>query len=581
MLEQHPDVLARRQVADDERERACRRGPGTGPGSVSTRLRLRPFGATTVFVVPGRVRGRAAGRGWPGSRPSGRSPRRASVQYWRGRNSRFGERRLVRAGDRHDVVDGQDRRDRRPGDEVLRAVDDLRAGLHEPRTARVALPERDRRAGRASGTASIACEAVARQPCERDRRPTRAPRRRGARRRAGRAPRRARSCSARSRPDGRSCRPGRRREGAGSRQRHGSCMCRSTLGRSDAHPDGLQPLASGGRRWRRAVRVGARGPAARRGPRGAGAHPRGRGTGRRRHGEAVAVPDPGDPDPARPPAPALPRGRRLQPARRGARSTRCSTTLRPDVVHTHAVQGLSSVALDPARRSTGSRTCTRSTTTGCCASATRWCTVTAGPARPRCRSCTRHLVDPQRGDPPIAARRRARGLAGDRVGARAARRGSRARLRVLYNPVEVVAGDRAHATGRRPAADVRLSSAGSAWTRASARCSTRSPAPALPDARLVVAGRGPLEPEVRAAGPSVDRGRLGRPGPQGGAARRPRLPRGAVAVEGPGAGRGERGPGAGHPGHRRRDRRHPRADRARVPAAPVPARPTPARSPIG
>ena len=124
------------------------------PGSVSSRLRLRPFGATTVFGSQAGSRSRRRSRvaSLAATRPVASS---SDVRYWRGRKQPLRERRLVRPGDRHHVVDGEDRRERGPGDEVLRPVDDLRAGLREARPARVALPERDRRAGR--GRARRAC----------------------------------------------------------------------------------------------------------------------------------------------------------------------------------------------------------------------------------------------------------------------------------------------------------------------------------------------------------------------------------------------------------------------------------------
>ena len=51
---------------------------------------------------------------------------------------------------------------------------------------------------------------------------------------------------------------------------------------------------------------------------------------------------------------------------------RALAEFRPDVVHSHAVQGMSAAVLDPGRATRASRTCTRCTTTGCSASATRW-----------------------------------------------------------------------------------------------------------------------------------------------------------------------------------------------------------------
>ena len=171
------------------------------------------------------------------------------------------------------------------------------------------------------------------------------------RRRRGARARRARPCTARSRPAGRSCRRrGRRREAAETphprplsapavMSRH-----RGSLGRSDAHSDGLQPLASGGRRRRRAVRPPSRRGCRRRGPRGPRPHARRRGPDVVHAVEPWPYPIRTAPtQPARRRA-ALPRARPLQPApRRGL--DHVLDELAPDVVHTHAVQGLSSVAL--------------------------------------------------------------------------------------------------------------------------------------------------------------------------------------------------------------------------------------------
>ena len=149
---------------------------------------------------------------------------------------------------------------------------------------------------------------------------------------------------------------------------------------------------------------------------------------------------------------------------------------------------------------------------------------------------------------------------------------TQSRMRVLYNPVEIVAGSRV--TPRGAAVHSRsASSGGSGSTRASARCSRRSRRGAwvTRSSWSRVGARSKRTCARAGPGPSIAAGWVDQDRKDG-AARRGGLPGGAVAVEGPGAGRAERGAGPGHPGHRRRDRWHPGAHRARVPAAPVPAR---------
>ena len=234
-----------------------------------------------------------------------------------------------------------------------------------------------------------------------------------------------------------------------------------------------------------------------------------------------------------------------------ARATldRVLAEFRPDVVHTHVVQGLSSVALTRPESPRASRTSTRCTTTGCCASATRWCTATVSACETRCRSCRRSRgirnEAIQRSPPDVV-------LAVSQAIAREHEElpWTADRLRVLYNPVSIVARDRAAAARRRLAADVRLPRP----ARRDKGIATLLDAFAradLADAPLVVAGRGDLEDAVRAA------------------ARR-RVRAGWVSadekeallddvdclvvpsrVEGPGAARGERGAGPRHPGDRR------------------------------
>ena len=347
-----PDVeqQVRRSCAARGRRRrartACPPSPATGSGAASMQVAAQPVRRDHGLRVPRRVELAQAvtGRLARGDEPVGLVERRPVLAR---EEQALRQRRLVRPGDRHQVVDGEHGRQRDARDEVLRAVHDLRAGPLELGVRSRTAPRARSRAGPRSGTMSMRVEVLAGQPLHERPRRRRVRQRSGGRRRAVRAPRRARSCSARSRPGDRPCRRGRRRAAARSRHRPRLVhVAHRSLSRSDAHPDGLQPLASGGRRWRRAVRVRPRGAPARRGPRGRRAHPRGR-RARTSCGtvDAVAVPDPGRRRPSRPGA-GCSSTRSTSTTRAPARrSTRCSTTLRPDVVHTHAVQGLSSVAL--------------------------------------------------------------------------------------------------------------------------------------------------------------------------------------------------------------------------------------------
>ncbi len=174
--------------------------------------------------------------------------------------------------------------------------------------------------------------------------------------------------------------------------------------------------------------------------------------------------------------------------------------LAPDVVHTHAVQGLSSLALTrPARRGVAHVHTLHDYWLLC----QRNSMVHRDGRRcePRCRSCVGiswlRNESVGRAPPEVV-------LAVSQAIAREHEQLSWIvpRLRVVYNPVEVVAGSRAAPrSGGRPLTFGYLGRLGpdkgvgtllDAFARA-----------AIPGARLVVAGRGPLEAEVRAAGPPV------------------------------------------------------------------------------
>ena len=175
--------------------------------------------------------------------------------------------------------------------------------------------------------------------------------------------------------------------------------------------------------------------------------------------------------------------------------------LAPDVVHTHAVQGLSSVALTrPSRRGVAHVHTLHDYWLLCQRNSMvhrdgRACET-------RCRSCAG--ISWIRNE---AVRRSLPGvvLAVSQAIANEHRQALpwiAERLRVLYNPVEIVAGRRTLPRGDgqpltfgflgRLGIDKGVGTLLEAFARAD-----------LPNARLVVAGRGPLEPDVLRAGPPV------------------------------------------------------------------------------
>ncbi len=174
--------------------------------------------------------------------------------------------------------------------------------------------------------------------------------------------------------------------------------------------------------------------------------------------------------------------------------------LRPDVVHTNAVQGMSSVALtQPGKHGIAHvhtlhdywLLCQRNSMVH----------RDGRPCETRCRSCLGiSWIRNQavRRHPPGVVLAVSQAIANEHeqlgwVGPR---------MRVLYNPVEIVAGNRTTPRGStsrltfgflgRLGIDKGVGTMLEAFERA-----------ALPNARLVVAGRGPLEADVRSAGPSV------------------------------------------------------------------------------
>ena len=269
-------------------------------------------------------------------------------------------------------------------------------------------------------------------------------------------------------------------------------------------------------------------------------------------GRALAVPDP---------------GRRRRSPRRGGccstrstcttrgragPSTRCSTSCRPDVVHTNVVQGLSSVALTrPVRHGIAHvhtlhdywLLCQRNSMVH--RDGRRRATRGAGRASASRGSATRRCA----GRPPgvvlavsQAIAREHEQLALGRGPAAGALQPGRDRRR----------SERSTPRGDGHAADVRVPRPARRRQGRAHACSTRSPRRRWPTAgsssRAAVRSRPRCRPPGRRSSPRAGSTQDA----QGGAARRPRLPRGPVAVEGPGAGRGQRGPRAGDPGDRRR-----------------------------
>jgi glycosyltransferase involved in cell wall biosynthesis len=174
--------------------------------------------------------------------------------------------------------------------------------------------------------------------------------------------------------------------------------------------------------------------------------------------------------------------------------------LRPDVVHTNAVQGMSSVALTrPSRHGIAHvhtlhdywLLCQRNSMVH----------RDGRPCETRCRSClgiSWIRNEAIRRAPPGVVLAVSRAIAHEHEQLP----WIASRMRVLYNPVEIVAGNRSTPRGAGPrltfgflgrlGVDKGVGTMLEAFARA-----------ALPDARLVVAGRGPLEADVRAAGPAV------------------------------------------------------------------------------
>ncbi|MGZ4689811.1 MAG: glycosyltransferase family 4 protein [Acidimicrobiia bacterium] len=174
--------------------------------------------------------------------------------------------------------------------------------------------------------------------------------------------------------------------------------------------------------------------------------------------------------------------------------------LAPDVVHTHAVQGLSSVALTrPSRRGVAHVHTLHDYWLLCQRNSMvhrdgRACET-------RCRSCTGISWirnEAVRRSPPGVVLAVSQAIANEHDQLR----WLESRMRVLYNPVEIVSGARTipRGDGRpltfgflgRLAVDKGVGTLLEAFARAD-----------LADARLVVAGRGPLESEVRGAGAGV------------------------------------------------------------------------------
>jgi len=173
---------------------------------------------------------------------------------------------------------------------------------------------------------------------------------------------------------------------------------------------------------------------------------------------------------------------------------------RPDVVHTHAVQGLSSVALTrPGQRGVAHvhtlhdywLLCQRNSMVH----------RDGRSCEPRCRSCVGISWirnEAIRRSPPGVVLAVSKAIAAEHEQLAWAA----PRLRVLYNPVEIIPTRRIVPRGDgtpltfgylgRLGVDKGVATMLDAFSRSG-----------LTDARLVVAGRGPLEPAVRGAGPAV------------------------------------------------------------------------------
>lgn len=174
--------------------------------------------------------------------------------------------------------------------------------------------------------------------------------------------------------------------------------------------------------------------------------------------------------------------------------------LAPDVVHTHAVQGLSSVALTRAHRHGVAHVHTLHDYWLLCQRNSmvhrdgRACAT-------RCRACVAISWirnESVRRSPPAVVLAVSHAIAHEHEQLDWVAE----RQRVLYNPVEIVRGARSRARGDgrpitfgflgRLGVDKGVNTLLAAFARAELR-----------DARLVVGGRGPLEQEVRSAGPRV------------------------------------------------------------------------------
>ena len=139
---EEPEVLARRQVADGERERSGRwRCRGLGRDR-------REIGAHTVRHDLALRRPPGVERGEPGA--GGVAHRDEPVGVVQGAAVLVGEQQpleqrvLVGAGDREDVVDDEHRRRPGPGHQVLAADDDVDPGAGERGAGAVTVPQAER-----------------------------------------------------------------------------------------------------------------------------------------------------------------------------------------------------------------------------------------------------------------------------------------------------------------------------------------------------------------------------------------------------------------------------------------------------